>query len=187
MNLDYLTTKDNTMKGLFFIIKGHYRKDYRDKDNHTLGYDPFNPYTSEWYMLVDNRTFTCISCSGDLQKVLKSVYRVIKRHKGIANRYFKQVSMTSSKASPSTQDLYRKVYKEFGDYFEDEVREMENLAYEELKQERPVFKSRKLMENKTSITCEMETPKKENTEKVFTPITLVKPKKVMAIKKLSMV
>lgn len=170
------------MKGLFFIIKGQYRRDRSGDD--TIGYDPFNPETPEWYMLIDNKTFTCISCGGDLQKVLKSVYKVIKRHKGIANRYFKQVSECESKVSKTSQDIYMKVYREFGDYFEDQVSEMEDLAYEELKQEQSVFKSQKLLGKHKQHIGVTTTPLKD---KVSTPLPLVKPKKVLGIKRLARV
>lgn len=187
MKLQHLNTKEDTMRGLFFIIKGQYQRDYRNKDNHTLGYDPFNSDTSEWYMVLDNKTFTCVSCGSDLQKVLQSLFKVIKRYRGEAYRYFKQVSESVSKVSPSTRNIYHQVFNEFGDYYEDEVREMEDLAYEELKQERPVFKSRKLMEKRKESLHTVETTPVEEKMLVFAPIGLVKPKKAMAVKKLTMV
>lgn len=187
MKMAHLNTKEESMRGLFFIIKGQYRRDYRNKDNNTLGYDPFNPDTPEWYMLVDNRTFTCISCGSDLQQVLQGVYRSIKRHKGVAERYLTQMSRSYSKSSPSTKELYRNVYKKFGDYYEDEVKEMEDLAYEDLKQEKPVFKSRKLIgKHKESIGVVETTPATEKVM-VIAPVGLVKPKKAMAVKRLAMV
>lgn len=180
-----INTTPNTMRGLFFVIKGQYRRDKSGDD--TIGYDPFNPDTSEWYMLVDNKTFTCVSCGSDLKKVLQGVYKSIKRHKGDANKYFRQVAMLSSKVSIPTQEVYKRVYREFGDYFEDEVREMEDLAYEDLKMAQPIFKSKRVMEEgKKHLSKVTTTPVKKKV--LETPSkTLVTPKKVRGIKKLSLV
>lgn len=176
-----INTTANTMRGLFFIIKGQYRRDKSGYD--TIGYDPFNPETPEWYMLVDNKTFTCVSCGSDLKKVLRSVHNTIKRHKGDVSRFFKQVSMLSSKVSPLTQELYRKVYNDYGYYYRDLIIEMEDLAYDELKEERPIFKSRKLMAKHKTTQGVYATPVKD---KVSSPTPLVRPKKVFGVKKLVM-
>lgn len=185
MTMKHLNTNEESMRGLFFIIKGQYKPDKRG-DN-TRGYDPFNTETPEWYMLLDNRTFTCVSCGGDLNTVLKGVYKTIKRHKGVAERYFNQVSMSCSKSSPSTKDIYKEVFEEFGDFYEVEVKEMEDLAFEELKQDKPIFKSRKLVGKHKEHLGEIETtPAKEEKVLVINTIPLVKHKKVMGIKKLVM-
>lgn len=185
MKMAHLNTKEESMRGLFFIIKGQYKPNKRG-DN-TLGYDPFNTETPEWYMLVDSRTFTCISCGGDLQKVLQCVYKSIRRHKGVAERYFKQVSMSCAKSSPATKEIYKEVYNDFGYYYRDLVIEMEDLAYEDLKQEKPVFKSRKLIGKHKEHIGVMETTPATEKVMVIAPVGLVKPKKAMAVKKLAMV
>ena len=161
--------RDESMRGLFFIVKGHYRrgaephfKNEVSGDNTYIGgYDPFSPQTDRWYMLMDRRTYHCIACGGDLEKVLGGVYNVIMKHKGKAENYFKRVSDTTSddyyevyylghtplnheqrvkkaegrcpRVSPTMRELYGKVYDEYGDYFRSEVEEMENKAYNDLK------------------------------------------------------
>ena len=209
------------MRGLFFVVKGQYRKHSGDKfvnsvngDTYYIGgYDPFSDGTEEWYMLMDKKTYHCVWCGRDLNKVLKGVYTLIKKHKGEAKRYFKSVSDTTSedyyevhylghrplsdgdrakkaigrcpRVSPVMKCLWEKVYEEFGDYYDEEVREMEDLAYTELKEENPVNKSRKLVsKNKPTHSVEIETPKKGVMEEM-------KPKKItpkvkLGIKKLSM-
>lgn len=180
------------MKDLFFIIKGQYRKGVEpsyvnsvNKDTYYIGgYDPFNPETPEWYMAVDNITFTTISCGGDLKKVLQSVYKVIKKYKGDTKKYLKGVKDSDTKESPIMQEMRRRVYEEFGDYYRDEVKVMADLAYSELKEEKPVFRSKKLMAKaKPNTTVEVETPKK--TEVIETPtLKKVRPKVCLGVKKI---
>lgn len=177
------------MKDLFFIIKGQYRKgaepSYVCKVNNDLyhigGYDPYNDTTSEWYMAVDNITFTTISCGGDLEKVLQSVYKVIKKYKGDTKKYLKGVRNSDTKESPIMQDMRKHIYEEYGDYYKDEVREMEDLAFSELKEDKPVLKNRKLVSKVKSL--EIETPKAEVIE---TPPVLkkAKPKVHLGLKRM---
>ena len=160
---------NDTMRGLFFIIKGqyrrgaepHFRNEVSGDNTYIGGYNPFDPGTGEWYMLMDNRTYHCIACGSDLRKVLGGVYNAIMKHKGVAKNYFKRVSETTSddyyevhylgqpplnheqrvakaegrcpRVSPAMRCLYEKVYEEFGDYYMDEVVEMEDKAYNDLK------------------------------------------------------
>ena len=95
--------------------------------------------------------------------------------------------MSSAKTSPLTKEVYKSVYKEFGDYYENEVREMEDLAYEDLKQDKPVFKSRKLIEKHKEHLGEVETTPVQEKVLILAPIPLVKTKKVLGIKKLATV
>lgn len=210
---------NDNMRGLFFIMKGRYNKglepSFRNSvSNDTMyigGYDPFNSRTENWYMLLDNKTFHCIACGSDLDKVLKGVYTVIKKHKGVAKKYFKRVSDTTSddyyethylglapltpeqraskaegkcpRVSPVMRCLYEKVFEEYGDFFSDEIKEMEDLAYSELREDKPVNKSKKLMaKNKKSVET---TPKKEVLLETPT-LKKVKPKVKVGVKKLHM-
>ena len=177
------------MKDLFFIIKGQYKKgaepSYVNKVNkdlyHIGGYDPYNDTTSEWYMAVDNITFTTISCGGDLEKVLRSVYNVIKKYKGDTKKYLKGVRSSDTKESPIMQDMRKHIYEEYGDYYKDEVREMEDLAFSELKEEKPVLKNRKLVSKVN--TLDIESPKKEVINTTPT-LKKVMPKPKLGLKRL---
>lgn len=212
------------MRGLFFIVKGQYVKglepsfvnDISGDTSYIGGYDPYDPNTREWYMLMDCKTFHCISCGSSLKKMLKGVYNTIKTHKGVAKRYFKHVSEITSedyyevtylghtpltreevvskaegrcpRVSPIMKCLYRKIYEEFGDYYEDEIKEMEDLAYADLVEEKPINKTRKLVSKNNVKKNLVKAPTKE--EKVIdttTPKKLVKPKVKMGVKKLTKV
>lgn len=99
-----ITHEGDSMRDLFFIIKGQYRKGLEPsfmnkvsgEVSHIGGYDPYSKDTENWYMLVDKITFQCMSCGSDLEKVVKGVYTAIVKRKGSAKKYFKHVSDTTS-------------------------------------------------------------------------------------------
>lgn len=211
------------MRGLFFIVKGQYRKgvapSYINKATNETGwiggYDPYSEDTENWYQLMDSKTFHCLACGSDFNRVVKGVYTAIIKHKGQAKRYFKHVSSITSddyyevhylghkpltpeqrakkaegrcpRVSPAMRELYQHIYDEYGEFFSDEIEKMEDLAYSELSEERPINKSRKLVsKNKPKGgLVKTETPKVEVIETPATP-KKVKPKVKMGIKKLSM-
>lgn len=209
------------MRGLFFIVKGQYSKvepsfinrETNDK-NYIGGYDPYNKETPNWYMLLDCKTFHCVSCGGNLKKVLKGVYNTIIKHKGVAKKYFKHVcSVTSedyyethylghspltpekraSKAegrcprvSPAMRCLYERIYAEYGDFYSDEIRETEDLAYSDLAEEKPHNKARKLMSKTRNTKNNVEIVKKEEVVVETPTLKKVKAKPKLGIKKLSM-
>lgn len=210
------------MRGLFFIAKGHYLKGVApafvnketNETQHIGGFDPYNEKTEEWYMLMDCKTFHCIACGSDLERVLKGVYTSIKKHKGVAKRYFKHVSNTTSddyyethylgkrpltreelakkakgrcpRVSPVMRCLYERIYEEYGDFFSDEIREMEDLAYSELREDKPIHKTKKLVaKTKKNVGGVEITPKKEEVIDTPTPKKL-KSKVKLGVKKLSM-
>ena len=170
------------MRDIFFIIKGQHKKGVEPsvKDNTTGdvtyigGYDPYSDDTAEWYQLVDNITYNTICCGSDLDKVLRGVYTTIKHFKGSVKKYVKYVEKSDTKTSKVMVVLKKHIYNEYGEYYEEDIKRMEDLAYNDMKEEKPVFKNRKLMtkvKTNTSMVLE-ETPNKKVTE---TPT----PKKVM--------
>lgn len=182
------------MRGLFFIIKGQYTRGAEPSFNNRAtegvnyigGYDPESEDTQEWYMLVDRRTFLCSRSSSDIDKVLKGVYSLIKKYKGDVDKYIKGVNSVR-KVAPSTRCLYEEIYKTYGDYYGVEVEEMEDLAYEELREERPIKKSRKLVsKNKKSVGKFSPTPKEEKVIDTSTPSRLSRPKVKIGVKRLGM-
>ena len=210
------------LRGVFFIVKGQYKKGVEPSflnkvTNETSwlgGYDPRNENTSEWYMCLDNITFKCVACGGDLEKVVKGVHTQIVKYKDLKH-YLRHISKTTSddtyevrylgrtplthdqrvkkaegrcpRTSPAMRCLYEAIYSEYGDYYSDLVETQEDLAYEEIKNNTPFKKVRKLVK-KTSVTQKVITPKKvvEQTPKDTTPpkdtplkkIGSIKPKKV---------
>lgn len=181
------------MRGLFSIIKGQYSNKTgegfsNDINNTTMyigGYDPYSPDTTEWYQAMDNVNFKCIGCGGDYNKVLRSVYNTIKHHKGSVKNYLKHTKNTPA-TPPITRSLYERVIKEYGAYFSDDILDMEDLAYSELREDTPLKKTKKLVKK---IRCEDTSNTTTNSVKVLdnmTPKKLVKTKPKLGIKKLSM-
>ena len=101
---EVLEHEGDSMRDLFFIVKGRYTKgvepsfinDVTSEVSYVGGYDPERPDTDEWYMCLDKVTFHCTSCGSDLNKVVKSVYNMIMKYKGSAKKYFKHVSDTTN-------------------------------------------------------------------------------------------
>lgn len=183
------------MRGLFFIVKGQYTKGAEPSFNNDItggvsyigGFDPYSEDTAEWYMLLDSKTFNCVSCGRDINKMLKGVYNTIKRYKGSAERYFKSLKEANygkgTHQPPAMRCLYEHIYEEYGDFYSDEVEEMEDLAYSELVEEKPFNKSKKLV-SKHKKTMEL-LEKEEVRIDTLTP-KKVKPKVKLGVKKLTM-
>ena len=181
------------MRGLFFIVKGQYRKGVEPSFVNTVsegvqyigGFDPYSDDTEEWYKLMDCETFACHCCGGSLEKVLKGVYNVITSYKGNAKAYFKAISEAPS-TSPLMKCLWEEVYNEFGHYYSDEVREMEDLAYSDIKEDNPFNKTRKLVsKNKIKLGAVENTTKEEKVMETNTTPKKITPM-ARKIKKLSM-
>lgn len=179
----------NSMRGLFFIIKGQYTKGAEPSFlneatggvNYIGGYDPESEDTEEWYMLIDNKTFMCQSASADLDKVLGVAHRLIKRHKGDLNHYIGVMKDIPRGVSSSTKEIRKHIFNTYGDYYRYEIEEMEDLAYRELREEKPINKNRKLVSKiKTKVVM-------ETSEKVIETHRngLVKPKIRVGVKKIS--
>lgn len=144
------------------------------------GFNPDDSKTPQWYMLVDNKTYHCIACGSDLKKVLQSVRTAIVKHKGVARNYFKKVSEVTSddyyevhylgqaplthdqrvakaegrcpRVSPTMRCLYGEVFNTYGHHYREEIEEMEDLAYKDLKDKTPLGKAKKLIKtNKTKV------------------------------------
>lgn len=217
-----ITHDGDSMRGLFFVVKGKYRKGLEPSFvnrvsgdvNHIGGYDPYSKDTENWYMLMDKITFQCLACGSDLEKVVKGVYTAIMKRKGSAKKYFKHVSDTTSddyyevhylgrtplnhdqrqkkaegrcpRVSPIMRELYSAVYNEYGDFFKDLIEEQEDLAYENLKEERPINKTRKLVSKNKVKNTDMEKTTTSQVIETPAPKKLVKPKTKLGVKKLSM-
>lgn len=207
--------KKEDMRGLFFIVKGQYKTDNSKDGVCVSGYDPEDPNTKEWYMLVDNVTFRCFACGSDLNKVIGGVSRVIFKFK-TRERYFKHVCKVTSedyyevhyrgrrplthdeivkkaegkcpRVSPAMKALYSKIYSCYGDYYSDLVKVEEDKAYKELKEQTPFHKSKKLMSKIKLEEPVVEKPKKvlENEQtQVETQFKLKKIKPKLGLRKLS--
>lgn len=185
------------MRGLFYIVKGQYKKD--NEELSVSGYDPCADDTVEWYRLLDKKTHFCLCCGRDLESVVRGVYHTIKRYK-TAERYFKFVcSITSEdyyevhylghapltleqrnkkvvgrspRVSPKMFELEEKILECYGDFYEDYIEEMEDLAYQELKEDTPFRKTRSLVKKVRSLPTLEEDSSEERlvrSEKGATP------------------
>lgn len=183
--------------------------------NYIGGYDPYGEDTPNWYMLLDKETFNCVACGSDFDKVVKGVYRVIKNYKGVAKNYFRHISKVTSddyyethylgrkplnhdqrvkkaegrcpRVSPAMMELYKHIYEEFGDYYEEEVQVMERLAYDELEEGKMQNKAKKLVskvsKNKLSMSGKVQQPKGEVKEIVKPTLKKVIPKTRIGLNK----
>ena len=79
--------------------------------------------------------------------------------------------------------LHEHIYDEYGDFYSDEIREMEDLAYRELVEEKPFNKSKKLVSKHKK---EVELTRKSEVKVDTTTPKKVKPKVRLGIKKLNM-
>lgn len=177
-DISHRTHMGDSMRGLFYIVKGHYTKGgasflntVSSSVSYIGGYDPQDPNTTEWYMVRDYETHNCVYCGGSIERAVDSIYTIIKRFKGSAKKYFKFVSDTTTddiyevrylghrpltqeqrtkksegrcpRVSPVDKCLYDCVYQEYGFFYRDLIEEVEDRAYEELREEKPINKTKK--------------------------------------------
>ena len=178
------------------------------------GYDPEDKNTVGWYMLLDRKTYRCLVCGTSLDKCLQGVKNTIVKYKGVGKNYFKHISKTTSddyyevhylghkplthmerekkgknkypRVSPIMRCVYEEIDKHYGHHFDDLISEMEEEAYEVLKGERPVFKSRKIMSKHKTQTLKVETTQTHKEVIDTTTPKMVKPKVKLGVKKLKM-
>jgi len=185
------------MRGLFFIVKGQYCRNKGHKFlneasgdyNHTGGYDPEDPETPKWYMLVERETYTTLNCGSDLNKVLAGVYRYITRYK-TKDKYLKMLRSLEYSGAPSPihKRLQQEIDKDFSWYFEDLVAEQEDKAYADVHDEmvNPLYKKTKKRLTKTitpkTPEVTLDAPLFEETPPA-PPAKKVAPKKLKGLKK----
>lgn len=130
-------THSEDLRGVFFIVKGQYKhhttpvfvNKATQSEQCLGGYNPTDPHTKEWYMVLDNIEFNCVACGGDFDTVKRGVYEAITTYKTKERYLHAQKRKQGNKVSAPMRCLYEQVYKEFGDYYEDTVEEQEDLAY----------------------------------------------------------
>ena len=93
--------QEESMKGLFFIIKGQYRKKEptvvcEDREARSIGgYDPEDETNENWYMVLDNVVFHCCYGGSDLDRAVEVIENMIKKHK-TRKSYFQMVCKYTS-------------------------------------------------------------------------------------------
>lgn len=106
-------TPEESLRGLFYIVKGQYRKKAPTFVNKVTGdvsyiggYDPDDEETVEWYRVMDNITHHCVYCGSDLDSAVECVERMIKHHK-TRKHYFHYVCRVTSEDYYETHYLGR--------------------------------------------------------------------------------
>lgn len=192
------------MRGLFYIVRGQYRKNKGEKFfnevsqdyNYIGGYDPEDTTNEEWYMLVDSETFTTLACGSDIHKIVKCAGLYIRKYK-TRDKYLKMLKTLEydQKPSPIMKRLQEEVYKHYGDYYEDLIDEEVGNTYEKVRDEmvNPLFKKarkrlvKKIPNNTYEEVMTTTPPTLVKVVKEEIPLTpVVKPKKKLGIKKLAM-
>lgn len=211
-------TPEESMRGLFYIVKGQYAKKGDSFVNRVTGdvsyiggYDPTDESTSEWYRVQDNVLHYCVCCGSDLDKCLKAITNQIKRYK-TRKMYFKKVCQLTSedyyeihylghrpltpeqrnkkaegrcpRTSPAQKALEEEVFRAYGDYYSDLIKEAEDIAYEEIKNDKPFNRGMKRHKklSRPVETQEEKTPVVEPQENT-TPSSGVKLKKIRRLGK----
>lgn len=95
-------TPEESLRGLFYIVKGQYRKKAPTFVNKVTGdvsyiggYDPDDEETVEWYRVMDNITHHCVYGGSDLDSAVECVEKMIKHHK-TRKHYFHYVCRVTS-------------------------------------------------------------------------------------------
>lgn len=172
------------LRGVFFILKGQYKKckpsvtsPITGDQVYLGGYDPHDPSTEEWYMCIDNKTFNCISCGSDLDKVITSVYRQIVKYKDLKHYTRALEKRDGAKVSEHTVFIRQALLDTYGTPYEDLIREQEDLAYEHISGQTPIKRARKVAKVNTLVTP--PTSGKVETPPVQKKFGKIKPKKVV--------
>lgn len=103
-------------------------------------------FSGTWYMLLVRDTHFCISCGSDLEKILKSLKRSVKRNR-YKERLFRELSglECEGKVSPSTfeqrEEWYRLHGEDYADLVYSTVVEALREAREEDKENSPLRKT----------------------------------------------
>lgn len=187
---------------------------------HLGGYNPNDENTEVWYNVMDRKCFHTIYSGSDFNRAVDAIRKCIIRHKGVAKNYFREVSKYTSddyyevhylghteltpekrakkcegrcpRTSPIMMDMYKNIDNLWGDYYLEYIEQAEDTAYTSLVDERPVNKSRKIVQKaKKSLGLQtpQETPKPvlkktpvvEKKKEDITP-TIIKPTKKRSVK-----
>lgn len=180
------------MRGLFVILKGQYRKGVGECVTNRVtgdtmwlgGYDPDSPDTEEWYMLMDRERYVGFCCGSSLEKCLQGVYNNIRKYK-TRKRYMKVLDkIENGHQSPIMLEHYKIIDREFGFYYQDQIEEMEDKAYKDIKEDDPVLKARKRARRHSTLhLAKRDTTKTPETTPEVTLKHLSGKKKGLVLKK----
>ena len=145
------------LRGQFFIVKGQFLKttpiEIGDDTVFVGGYDPYNTDTKEWYQLVYRPLYTCVACGKDLDLVLQGGEHFMKTFKGQrkkVDKHFEHLRLEGHLTTAMSK-VFSVVDDLFGDYFENEVCDMEDHVYNTMVCETPIKKAQKLMSKSKGV------------------------------------
>lgn len=93
------------------------------------------PVSGMWYKLLLKDSHFCISCGGDLDKILQVLKTYVKRYR-TKDKLLKALSkLDYNKVSPATFTQAEKEFKSSGDYYNDLVTDTVEQALRELREE----------------------------------------------------
>ena len=172
-----------SLRGVFYITRGNYKKDKRpefynevsEKYNFIGGYDPTDDTNEDWYMVIDNVTFTCMAAGVTLNTALEKVYDLITKYR-TKEHYLHVLSGLDLPTSPIHRRVEEEVFKTWGDYFRPQIKEVEDRAYSFLASNSAVARARKRL-RKRVVSVEMETTTPPPAPVTETPTTPPKRKK----------
>lgn len=140
------------LRGVFFIMKGQYRQKrgvsfynkVSEDTNYIGGYDPYDEETVEWYQLVDTLTWTSHCCGGDINRVVRGAFNLIKKYK-TKERFLRamQSDTFGGKTPPISVEIDKVVYEYYGDYKRELIEEQEDRVYGWLHDQTPLAKTKK--------------------------------------------
>lgn len=160
------------LRDMFFIIKGQYTRkkpivEYGENEFHIGAFNPEDFETKEWYRVLDRRTGRCIHAGTSLEKALNSIRREIIRGKTLKG-YLSSLTEFSEKKNKRMFEMDMCVDEEYGYYFREMVREMEDEAFgflaENTNAKRAKRRFKKIETGVELSKKEEEKPKKEKSK-----------------------
>ena len=165
--------QEEDLRGVFFIIKGQYKhhlsptfiNEVTGSEMCLGGYDPDQDTTPEWYMVVDRYNYHCIYCGVSLEGAKKSIVTAIRKYKTLGgyNKMLNRLDRSQAVSKPM-RCLYKEIEKTFGDYYLEDIEDMEDQAYDSV-----VFK--------TPLQRSKDIKRKSGVKKLGKPLKKVAPKK----------
>lgn len=134
-----------------------------------------------WYALYIRSTHFCISAGVDLDVRLEVLDSYIKKYKTMIgiNHLIKGLEFTSI-ISKASFDYLEGVYNDTTYHYEDIINEVVNKALEEVKNNSPFNKAKRLLSKRTSCLITTPPPVHKGLKKTSEPPKVISPKKCLA-------
>lgn len=149
----------NSLNNVFYVVKGQYQKGlapvcFYEEKGETLYLGGFNPYsenTVEWYGLYDNITHRCYGC-GNLDSIFSALRKVVKLYRN-KEKLIKAYNSGEYRVSKAQKVLHEGIFNEFGDYLREEIEEIVDESFEEIKNDTPFNRAKKRMKRSRTLVA----------------------------------